>query len=136
MYVSFGGCIVVLNAVLNLVPIFLLSYLKMQVNLWKKIVKIQIGLENGLSGCFGGRIVVQHVEGAKLGSCVGLKGKMVYQHIENGGLRVRDVRVVKLILLVKWEWMLLQSDQPTWKELVVEKYGREVERLLEGSGLT
>jgi hypothetical protein len=61
---------------------------------------------------------------------------MVYQHRENGGLGVRDVMVVKLILLVKWRWMLLQSDQPRGEELLVEKYGREVERQLEGSGLT
>jgi len=43
-YISFGGCIVVLKAVQNSVPIFFLSYyLKMQVNVWKKIVKIQMG---------------------------------------------------------------------------------------------
>jgi hypothetical protein len=38
--------------------------------------RISLGrVENGLSGLFGGRIVVQQVEGAKLKSCVGLSGK-------------------------------------------------------------
>jgi len=78
-------------------------------------------------------MVYQHRENGGLGW---VKWKIVYQHRENVGLGLKDVRVVKLILLVKWRWMLLQSDQPTWKEVLVEKYRREVDRLLEGSEVT
>lgn len=40
-YISFGGRIVLLNSVLNSMPIFYLSFLKMLVGVWKRIVRIQ-----------------------------------------------------------------------------------------------
>lgn len=41
MYVSLDGRVILLNFVLNVIPIFFLSYMKMSVNVWKKIVNIQ-----------------------------------------------------------------------------------------------
>ncbi|MCI35662.1 RNA-directed DNA polymerase (Reverse transcriptase), partial [Trifolium medium] len=40
-YVSLGGCIVLLNSVLNAIPIFFLSYMKIPVQVWKSIRRIQ-----------------------------------------------------------------------------------------------
>jgi hypothetical protein len=40
-YVSLGGCIVLINAVLNVIPIFYLSYMKMPMKVWKELVKNQ-----------------------------------------------------------------------------------------------
>jgi hypothetical protein len=40
-YLSFGGRIVMLNAVLNAIPIFYLSYMKMPCSVWLEMVKIQ-----------------------------------------------------------------------------------------------
>jgi hypothetical protein len=40
-HISFGGRIVLLNAVLNAIPIFYLSYLKLPNKVWKKVVRIQ-----------------------------------------------------------------------------------------------
>jgi hypothetical protein len=40
-YISFGGRIVLINSVLNAIPIFHLSFLKLPTKVWKKIVKIQ-----------------------------------------------------------------------------------------------
>jgi hypothetical protein len=40
-YVSLGGRIVLLNAVLNAIPVFYLSYLKILIHAWKKIRRIQ-----------------------------------------------------------------------------------------------
>lgn len=40
-YISFGGRIVLVNAVLNAIPIFYLSLLKLPVQVWKRIVRIQ-----------------------------------------------------------------------------------------------
>ncbi|MCH83867.1 ribonuclease H protein, partial [Trifolium medium] len=40
-YLSFGGRIVMVNAVLNAIPIFYLSFLKMSVKVWREVVKIQ-----------------------------------------------------------------------------------------------
>jgi hypothetical protein len=39
-YVSLGGRIVLINAVLNAVPIFYLSYMKMPLKVWRELVKI------------------------------------------------------------------------------------------------
>ncbi|MCI14188.1 RNA-directed DNA polymerase (Reverse transcriptase), partial [Trifolium medium] len=40
-HVTLGGRIVLINAVLNAIPVFYLSYLKMPVKVWKEVVKIQ-----------------------------------------------------------------------------------------------
>jgi hypothetical protein len=39
--VSLGGWVVLLNYVLNSIPIFYLSFMKMPVKVWKKIVRLQ-----------------------------------------------------------------------------------------------
>jgi hypothetical protein len=49
-YVSLGGRIVLINAVLNAIPIFYLAYMKMPKKVWKELVKIQrVFLWAGLS---------------------------------------------------------------------------------------
>jgi hypothetical protein len=40
-YVSLGGRIVLINAVLSSIPIFFLSYMKMPTKIWKEVVTIQ-----------------------------------------------------------------------------------------------
>jgi hypothetical protein len=40
-YISLGGRIVLNNAVLNSIPVFSLSYLKIPVKVWREVVKIQ-----------------------------------------------------------------------------------------------
>jgi hypothetical protein len=40
-HISLGGRIVMINAVLNAIPIFHLSFLKMQTKVWKKVLRIQ-----------------------------------------------------------------------------------------------
>jgi hypothetical protein len=40
-YVSIGGRIVLINLVLNAIPIFYLSYMKMPLSVWRKLVSIQ-----------------------------------------------------------------------------------------------
>lgn len=40
-FISVGGRILLLNSVLNSIPIFYLSYLKMPLRVWRKIVRIQ-----------------------------------------------------------------------------------------------
>jgi hypothetical protein len=40
-YISLGGRIVLINAVLNALPIFYLSYLRMPTKVWREVVKIQ-----------------------------------------------------------------------------------------------
>jgi len=115
-YVSLGGRIVLLNAVLNAIPIFYLSFLKMPVKVWRKIVKIQRDFLWG--GARGGRKLCW------------VKWKVVCQPRSNGGLGVRDIRLVNFSLLAKWRWRLLNNEEGLWKEVLVEKYGLRVGNLL------
>jgi hypothetical protein len=73
-YLSFGGRIVLLNSILNSMPIFYLSFLKMPVQVWKRIVRLQ---REFLWGGVGGGKKINWV-----------KWESVCQHKSNGGLGV------------------------------------------------
>lgn len=116
-YISFGGRIVLLNSVLNSIPIFYLSLLKMPVHVGKRIVRIE---REFLWGGVGGGNKISWV-----------KWKTVCQQKKNGGLGVKDIRVMNVSLLAKWRWRLLDGERTLWKEVLNAKYGHCVGRLLE-----
>jgi hypothetical protein len=111
-YVSLGGRIILLNAVLNAIPIFFLSFMKILVAVWKKVRRIQ---RDFLWGCRGGRKRISWV-----------KWDTVCKPKKLGGLGVRDVRAVNISLLAKWRWRLLEDDQVMWKEVLKGKYSDAV----------
>jgi hypothetical protein len=115
-YVSLGGRIVLLNSVLNAIPIFYLSFLKILVKVLKKVTRIQREFLWG--GARGGRKVCW------------VKWKKVCQPRGKGGLGVRDVKLMNMSLLAKWKWRILQEEQPLWKKVLVEKYGDHVSGLV------
>lgn len=53
----------------------------------------------------------------------------------NGGLGVRDVRILNVRLLAKWKWRLLDGEEALWKNVLVEIYGPSITRMLDG-GMT
>jgi hypothetical protein len=108
-YISLGGRIVLLNAVLNAIPIFYLSFLKIPMVVWKKVRRIQ---REFLWGCKGGRARISWV-----------KWDTVCKPKRLGGLGVRDIRAVNISLLAKWRWRLLGNDNAMWKEVLRSKYG-------------
>jgi len=89
-YVSLGGRIVLLNSVLNAIPIFYLSYLKISEKVVKEVECIQREFLWG--GVRGGRKICW------------VKWRRVCQPRSKGGLGVRDVRLVNLSLMAKWKW--------------------------------
>jgi hypothetical protein len=111
-YISLGGRIVLFNAVLNAIPVFYLSYLKIPVHVWKKICRIQREF------LWGGK------QGRKKISW--LKWDTVCRPKSEGGLGVRDVRVVNISLLTKWRWRLLDGTNTVWKDVLISKYGANV----------
>jgi hypothetical protein len=111
-YVSLGGRIVLINAVLSSIPIFFLSYMKMPVKVWREVVKIQ---RNFL---WGGLSLKRRINWVKWEDICRTK--------EEGGLGIRDLRVVNLSLLAKWRWKLLTNDDEVWKNVMVAKYGEHV----------
>jgi len=58
---------------------------------------------------------------------------MVCQPKEEGGLGVRDIRVVNLSLLAKWRWRMLQGEDLLWMEDLLEKYGPSICGILDWS---
>ncbi|KEH35783.1 hypothetical protein MTR_3g102690 [Medicago truncatula] len=119
-YISLGGRIVLLNPILSSIPIFHLSFFKLPATVWKKIVRIQREFLWG--GAAGGRKIRW------------VKWSVVCQPKEMGGLGVKDVRLMNLSLLAKWRWRLLNGEDALWKEVLEERYGREVCTKLEGGG--
>jgi hypothetical protein len=113
-HISLGGRIVLINSVLNAIPIFYMSFLKMPVQVVKVVTRIQREFLWG--GVKGGR---------KLSW---ISWKMVCREKKNGGLGVRDVKVVNMSLLSKWRWKLLQNDSALWKDVLVSRYGRRLLR--------
>jgi hypothetical protein len=108
-YISLGGRIVLLNAVLNAIPIFYLSYLKMPVLVWKSIRRIQRDFLWG---------------GVRRGKRISwIKWDVVCLPKSKGGLGVRGVRIVNISLLAKWRWRLLSNENMLWKEVIRSKYG-------------
>jgi hypothetical protein len=103
---------VLINLVLNAIPIFFLSFMKMPTSVWKKVIKIQ---RQFLWGDVRG--------GNKISW---MKWEVVCKAKSQGGLGVRDVRLVNLSLLTKWRWRLLQPGMPLWKEILVAKYGNHI----------
>jgi hypothetical protein len=55
-----------------------------------------------------------------------VKWSVVCKAKSQGGLGVRDVRIVNQSLLAKWRWRLLQPGLPLWKEVLVAKYGPHI----------
>jgi hypothetical protein len=94
-YISLGGRIVLINSVLNSLPIFFLSFLKLPVKVRNEIVKIQRNfLWSGLS------------ERKKM---CWVKWKDVCRPKKDGGLGIRDLQVMNISLLAKWRWKLLEE---------------------------
>jgi hypothetical protein len=97
---------------LNAIPIFYLSFMKIPVIDWKRIRRIQ---RDFLWGCRGDRKKISWI-----------KWDTICLPKNKGGLGVRDVRVVNISLLTKWRWRLLHEDHGVWKEVLKSKYGSGV----------
>jgi hypothetical protein len=111
-FISLGGRITLLNSVLNAIPIFYLSYIKIPRGVWKKTRRLQ---RKFLWGGRGGRKKLSWV-----------KWDAVCQPKRLGGLGVKDIRAVNISLLAKWRWRLLNDDKALWKEVIRSKYGDSV----------
>ena len=108
-YVSLGGRIVLLNSVLNAIPIFFLSYMKIPPKVLRLVIRIQRDFLWG--GVGGGRKICW------------IKWRRICHPKSKGGLGVRDVMLANMSLMAKWKWRLLQEDLPLWKVVLRDKYG-------------
>jgi hypothetical protein len=111
-FISFGGRIVLLNSILNSIPIFYMSFMKMPTQVWKKLVSIQRAFLWG---------------GLRSGKKISwVKWEVVCQEKCKGGLGVKDVRIMNLSLLAKWRWRIIQNEQSLWREVLEARYGFQI----------
>jgi hypothetical protein len=107
-YVSLGGIVVLLNSVLSAIPIFYLSLFKMPVGVWKKIVRMQRRF------LWGGA-----AENSKISWVSWFD---VCRPKREGGLGVKDLRIMNISLLTKWKWRLLTEGNSIWKSVLQQRY--------------
>lgn len=65
-----------------------------------------------------------------------MKWRRVCLPKSNGGLGVRNIKLVNLSLLAKWRWRLINEDGALWKRVLEDKYGEGVGMLGEGGGVS
>jgi hypothetical protein len=86
--------------------------MRMPVKVWREVVKIQRNfLWSGLS---------------KRRRISWVKWSDICKPKKEGGLGIRDLRVVNLSLLAKWRWKLLSDEEDVWKNVIIAKYGQNV----------
>ncbi|GAU38174.1 hypothetical protein TSUD_264000 [Trifolium subterraneum] len=108
-YVSLGGRVVLLNSVLAAIPIFYLSLFKMPVGVWKKIVRLQRKF------LWGGVASTSKISW--------VNWRDVCRPNNEGGLGVKDLRIMNISLLTKWKWRLLSEGNSIWKFVLRDRYG-------------
>jgi hypothetical protein len=112
-HISFGGRLVLINLVLNSIPIFYMSFMKMPSQVRKKVIRIQ---RDFLWGGVNGRKKLSWV-----------KWEVVCKAKWKGGLGVRNLEVVNCSLLLKWRWRILCRDElALWKDVLKAKYGNHI----------
>jgi hypothetical protein len=111
-FVSLGGRVVLINSVLAAIPLFYLSLFKMPMKTWKKIVSIQ---RNFLWGGASNKTKIAWVKWVDV-----CRGK------DDGGLGVKNLRLMNIALLTKWRWRLLTSKDSLCSLVLKAKYGENI----------
>ena len=110
-FLSLAGRICLLKLVFTPVPLFYLSFSKAPESVCKNIISMQ---RKFLWGWGKDTKPISWVSWEK--AC---------QPKEEGGLRIKDIRILNVALLAKWKWRFLIEDRGRWREILVSKYGKE-----------
>lgn len=93
-----------INFLLNVIPIFFMSFLEMLVEVWKKLVQIQ---RRFLWGGVKGESKISWVSWVD-----------ICKSNSKGSLGARDLHMVNLALLDKWIWCFISSASGLWKYVI------------------
>lgn len=55
-----------------------------------------------------------------------VKWRTVCQSKRNGGLGVRDIKLMNLSFQAKWKWRLINEEPALWREVLEDRYGPSV----------
>lgn len=117
-YHNMTGHVLLINSVLNAIPIYSLSFYKAPSKVIKKIRKIQ-------SNC------LWHSSDTSR-SIHWVSRKSVFYPKEKGGLGVKDVKILNLALLNKWKWRVINEHEVVWSRLLRGRYVDPVIKVLIG----
>ncbi|XP_058783674.1 uncharacterized protein LOC131658394 [Vicia villosa] len=107
-FLSIGGRVVLINSVLNAIPLYSLSFYQAPKKVIKEIRSIQISfLWKGVEGGRGINWVSWH---------------NVCKLREEGGLGIRDVDCMNVSLLMKWKWRICTEANAIWSNLLIHRY--------------
>jgi len=112
-FLSMAGRICLIKSVITVVPLFYLSLFKAPKCVYSSIIRLQ---RRFLWGWEKEKMPIAWVS-----------WEMVCKPKEEGGLGIRDIRKFNYALLAKWRWRFLTEEKGRWKEMLVSKYGTNVD---------
>ncbi|XP_058753770.1 uncharacterized protein LOC131626954 [Vicia villosa] len=118
--ISIGGRATLIGPVLNVIPIFTLSFFKAPS---KTIQEIRGLLSNFL---WNGNVNKRSIHW--------VKWENVCKPREKGGLGIRDVGDMNRSLLLKWKWRILKEDNAIWSRFLLLRYQNPKFKVLASSG--
>ncbi|XP_058724719.1 uncharacterized protein LOC131596153 [Vicia villosa] len=114
-FLSVGGRVVLINSVLNAIPLYSLSFYRAPKKVIKEIVSIQRNF------------LWKGVEGDR-GICW-VSWRNVCRPKEEGGLGIRDVNNMNISLLMKWKWRICNEENAVWSNLLIHRYKNPVVKM-------
>lgn len=103
-YLSFGGRVILINAVLSALPVYYLSMYKAPKRVLNKITQIQRRF------LWGGNEDCRKI--------CWVKWEVVCRAREDGGLGIRNIKSFNLALLGKWRWRFFTEKESLWSSIL------------------
>ncbi|CAK8569711.1 unnamed protein product [Lathyrus sativus] len=118
-HLSMAGKVVLINSVMNVIPVYTLSFYKAPAKVLLDIWRIQ---SNFLwRGCVDNRTVHW------------VSWRNVCNPKDKDELRVKDIKVLNKGLLLKWKWRILKEKDAIWCKLLCHRYGKSDIKVMIGN---
>lgn len=114
-FLSIGGRVVLINSVLNSIPLYSLSVYRAPKKVLKEIRRIQRSF------------LWKSVEGGR-GVCW-VSWHTICKPKAEGGLGIQDVNRMNVSLLMKWKWIICNEANSIWSNLLVHRYKNPVVKM-------
>ncbi|XP_058742136.1 uncharacterized protein LOC131614590 [Vicia villosa] len=115
-HINIAGKVVLINSVLNMIPIYSLSFYKAPSKVLKEIKSMQSKF------LWNGR------DDKKSIHWVGWN--TVCKTCEQGGLGVKNMEILNVALLRKWKWRLLTEKEAVWSGIINHRYDNSALKIL------